>query len=201
MHSARTPSKVARMLHALALLPPLHIAEPLAAIRARFDVEHAAKTVPHVTLKQPFELPAGVARGELMLLDVTRQVCSEHRTFAIELSEISVFHSQAFGSVVHVKVVLGEALRALHAALVRRLASSELARQTDHGANEQRQFYPHLTLAQGLTRERASLVLRELPACWPGSFLASEVVIGRRDEDGVWHRPHVLALRPDVMEP
>lgn len=189
------------MLYSFALLPPAVVSDPCAAARARFDPDHAGKTVPHITMKQPFELRASLSGGEARLIECIKQVAAAREPFVVELGRVDVFHTSRFGSVVHLAVAPSDALSGLHAGLVRTIAALELPTAGLDADQEERLFYPHLTLAQGLTPAQASSVVRELTAPWPRSFVAVDLVVGRCGSDGVWHRPFVLQLGTSVRAP
>jgi 2'-5' RNA ligase len=121
-------------------------------------------------------------------------LCAEQSPFTVELGDVDVFDTAAFGSVVHLVVILSDALRELHAALVRAVSALELSTSGLDTAAEERLFYPHLTLAQGLTPEGARAAVRALDGPWPRAFVAADLAIGRCGDDGVWHRPLGLRL-------
>jgi 2'-5' RNA ligase len=182
------------LLHSLAILPPADLATRWSAVRASYDREHAAKTVPHITLKQPFTLTGELPARESAMVERLRETCALHGHFSLDLQDVAVFVSRVHGHVVHVKVALSAPLRALQHAIVRLLAREHYTAETDDPAQEERLFYPHLTLAQGLTDEQARRMLQELAATWASSFDAVAVVVGRRGANGVWQRPYVLPL-------
>ena len=50
--------------YAVGILPPAGLAADLHALRLRHDARFGARTMPHLTLKQPFRLRAGRAAVE-----------------------------------------------------------------------------------------------------------------------------------------
>ncbi|MET0283448.1 MAG: 2'-5' RNA ligase family protein [Polyangiales bacterium] len=173
------------MLVSFALVPPASLSTTFAALRAQLDPEHAAKTIPHLTMKQPFETDQ---------LDDVRACVAALRlpAVAIDLREAGVFDTPQFGAVLHLHAPRTPALDALHLTLLHAVA--HLAHSGPRLEVEDRVFYPHLTLAQGLTPARAREALASLTLQLPIAFEARELVMGVRDERGVWNRPHSFAL-------
>ena len=188
-----TQHLVPAMLYSVALLPPARVSEPLAAIRARLDPEHAPKTTPHITLKQPFATETN-ALNEAALVRALSRACARHPSFQLELEGVSFFESPRFGCVLYIGARACPQLHALSAALVHAIAElghKTLGLELEH---ENRLFFPHLTLAQGLGRQEAEHAQRELSELGSYAFSAERVVVGRCGPDGVWERPYELGL-------
>lgn len=178
------------MLISFAILPPPALAAPLASLRARLDPHHAPRTTPHVTLKQPFVLTDSGQQDALV--SRVAHVCSRVAGFELTTREVSMFESPVFGAVVHLRVELSDALHALQRLLVSTVA--ELGVVNHEPEREVRLYYPHLTLAQGLSVEAGRAALVELGQLEESSFRVEQVVIGCCADDGVWTIPHRLPL-------
>lgn len=177
-------------LYAMALMPPPDISAVCADVRRQFDPERSDKTFPHITLKQPFMFPDDAAAHEKALLLATQRVCSHHAALTVQLGEISSFDSPVHGSVVHVQVTLSSSLHRLQQALTEAVAA--IGGITTHltPALETRVYYPHLTLAQGLSHAAAAAAMagENIPAFNQQQFVAHQVVVGRCGEDQVWQQ-------------
>ncbi|MEZ5539015.1 MAG: 2'-5' RNA ligase family protein [Pseudomonadales bacterium] len=182
-------------LYAMALVPPPELSAVCAAIREQFDPAHSDKTFPHITLKQPFTLLDNPIIQESVLLQATQQLCSQQPPLKVALKQVGRFDSPTHGSVVHVRVDLSPAFQQLQQALVKKVAAVGCV--TPHLSVEQeiKTYYPHLTLAQGLSPEAATAMLdHDMRAVTEKSFLADTVVVGRRDTNQVWQRIGVFPL-------
>ncbi|HEX5657302.1 MAG TPA: 2'-5' RNA ligase family protein [Polyangiales bacterium] len=173
------------MLVSFALAPPPELAQTFAVLRAQLDPEHAPKTIPYLTVKQPFET------GDLEAV-LERVRALRLREVSIVLRESGVFDTAQFGSVLHLHAPRTPELDALHTALLQALA--DVSQSGPRPEVEDRVFYPHLTLAQGLEAAVAREALGKLTLALPIAFEARELVMGVRDEQGVWNRPHTFAL-------
>lgn len=142
----------APMLVSLALLPPQDLSRMCAALRAQLDPEHAAKTIPHLTMKQPFVCEAE-AFEQVVLRIAT--LCEQQRALQIELRQAGVFDTAAFGSVLHLHAPRTHELDSLHRAILHALA--DLSGEGPTPESEDRVFYPHLTLGQGFTPAQRGL--------------------------------------------
>lgn len=176
-------------LYAMALVPPPALSDACAAVRRQWDREHSDKTFPHITLKQPFTFAEHSAEREAELLLLVHRVCAAHRALQVQLESVSSFESPAHGNVVHVQVALSPAMHALQQALTKAVFSIDGRTAAMTPEQEIEVFYPHLTLAQGLTKTAAAALLATaLPAIERQTFLAKSVVVGRCRADGVWEK-------------
>jgi 2'-5' RNA ligase len=177
------------MLVSFALVPPPELSQRLAALRARLDPQHAPKTIPHLTVKQPFHCQPSDFERVVTRVGAFGQV---HAAVAVSMRESGVFDTIQYGSVLHLHAPRTRELDALHTWLLNALA--DLSTAGPARDVEQRTFYPHLTLAQGLESGPARALLASLEVELPLDFLARELVMGVRDDHGMWHRPHIWSL-------
>lgn len=164
-------------VHSMALVPPEPLARVFASQRDRFDREHAT-TIPHVTMKLSFGLGEGTLKTQDDLRRWLERECRDQRPFEVWLDEAGMFGAcSGYGYVVYVPVRATPALIGLHARLVQGLADGGARTSGVDVEREVAMFFPHLTLAQGLTVEEAQLALtvarRELA---PVMFLADRLV-------------------------
>lgn len=179
--------------YALVLLPPLELARTFAALRARFDPEHAA-IQPHVTLKQPFCF-SHAEIDETTLVAALADVCAAQPRFELELEGVGQFTSPAHGQVVYAAVRPCAELLCLVEAFAFTLAKLPGVQDELKPSDEVSCYLPHLTLAQELSVRAADVALRALQAeVGRSTFAAHAVYVSRRRVDGVWETPHVLAL-------
>ncbi len=177
-----------RLSHAFGLLPTERLARGFAAQRARFDQSHASPTVPHVTMKQPFVLGEGQLTTHDDFVEWLNRECCLQRPFEVQLDDVGVFDSRSgYGHVVYVRVRVTPSLIELHDRLVRALAQAGARTSGITAENEVALFFPHLTLAQGLSasaaRDVLALVQREHVA---STFMADRLVIARSREGTRW---------------
>lgn len=181
-------------LYGCALLPPLAEAEPLARIRARFDPGHAAHSQPHVTLKQPFLGPEAGSAAERVLVESVTRATARFAPLTIRLAELGSFGSPIHGHVVYAKAEGGAQIYALARALIDAVEASGFRTPNLPVAHEKELYFPHLTLAQGLSAPAAEAMLAQLIDFEPRSFVIHSVGIGRRLGDGTWLTPFACKL-------
>ncbi|HRG50626.1 MAG TPA: 2'-5' RNA ligase family protein [Pseudomonadales bacterium] len=182
-------------IYAMALVPPPDISAACAAIRKQFDPSRSNKTFPHITLKQPLTMMGNQKTAEQALLQATKNICMQHHPLQIALEKVDRFDSPTHGTVVHVRVTLSPELRQLQQKLVQ--AISAIGGITEHltVAQEIQTYYPHLTLAQGLSHEAATLAMASnTGAVTQKQFTADSIVVGRCGADQVWKKIGVFAL-------
>lgn len=180
-------SSVVPVRHSFALVPPEPLAQVFARHRARFDPGHA-DTVPHITMKLGFVLGDGALATHSDLVEWLEQECRQQRPFEVQLGEVGMFSScSGYGHVVYVGVCLTPALMELHSRLVEGLAKVGARTSGVSVEREVVMFFPHLTLAQGLTEAGAQEALaaaqRELT---PVMFLADRLVTARSADGERW---------------
>lgn len=163
--------------YSFALVPPEPLARVFAGQRDRFDQGHAT-TIPHVTMKLSFGLGEGILKTQDDLGRWLERECRGQPPFEVWLDEAGMFGAcSGYGYVVYVPVRATPALIELHARLVQGLADGGARTAGVSVERELAMFFPHLTLAQGLTAEEAQLALmvarRELA---PAMFLADRLV-------------------------
>lgn len=160
------------MHYSIALLPPPHVSKPLAAVRAAFDPEHASKTMPHVTLKQPFACAEPGPPSEALLFQGVAAACARQPAFPVRLNRVGAFESPRYGCVVYYGVDPCDPLMQLSRAMVE--AMRKLGHVTDRLTPdvENRLFFPHLTLAQGLSTQAADQAMRTLSVTVRAGVLA-----------------------------
>jgi 2'-5' RNA ligase len=170
-----------------ALVPPEPLARVFAEQRARFDPAHAA-TIPHITMKLAFVIGVGALATHNDLVGWLERECRRQRPFEVQLGEVGVFSScSGYGHVVYIAVNLTPALAELHARLVQGLA--DVGAWTS-GASVEREmvmFFPHLTLAQGVSAATARKILNVARReHMPATFVADRLVLGRSDDGVAW---------------
>lgn len=176
------------MLRSFALLPPERLAQTFAAQRARFDPRHAATTIPHVTMKLAFRLGKRPLATHADLIVWLRGQCRHQQSFPVYLDEVGVFSScGGHGHVVYIAVRRTSELVELHDRLVFELARAGVQTPGMTIAREIDLFFPHLTLAQGLSAATAQEIF-EIARCEhvPSAFMADRLVLGRSDDGVVW---------------
>ena len=186
------PSEASEVLvpevHSFALVPEGPLADLLAAQRARFDPVHVAVTVPHVTMKLACVLGEGLLATHEDLITWLIQECRDQRPFEVQLGEVGTFEScSGHGYVVYVAVCLTPSLVELHDRLVHGLARAGAKTAGLSIEQEVSMFFPHLTLAQGLSadaaREVLSIAKREHVA---SAFVADRLVTARSVDGTRW---------------
>jgi 2'-5' RNA ligase len=168
-----------------ALVPPEPLARVLTRQRARFDPAHAT-TIPHITMKLAFVIGEGALATYSDLVGWLEQECWHQRPFEVQLGEVGVFSScSGYGHVVYIAVNPTPALVELHARLVQGLADVGARTSGVSAKREMALFFPHLTVAQGLSAVAAQEVLEIARYEYvPVVFMADRLVVGR-SEDGV----------------
>jgi len=182
-------------IYAMALVPPPEISATCSEIRKQFDPSRSNKTFPHITLKQPFTMVGDQKTAEQALLQATKNICAQHHPLQVDLEQVDRFDSPVHGAVVHVRVTLSPALQQLQQKLVQ--AISAVGGMTEHltVVQEIQTYYPHLTLAQGLSHEAAALAMTSnTDAVTQKQFTADSIVVGRCGADQVWEKIGVFAL-------
>lgn len=188
--SVRLPngaSNAPSRMYSFALVPPEPLARVFAGQRVRFDQEHAT-TIPHVTMKLSFGLGEGTLKTQDDLGGWLERECRDQRPFEVWLDEAGMFGAcSGYGYVVYVPVRATPALIRLHARLVQGLADGGARTSGVDVEREVAMFFPHLTLAQGLTVERAhealAIARRELA---PAMFLADRLVTAWSADGDRW---------------
>ncbi|MBI3979359.1 MAG: 2'-5' RNA ligase family protein [Chloroflexi bacterium] len=186
------------LCYGLGLLPPREQAAAIDRYRARYDGVFYSRTVPHCTVKQPFQL----AGDEAALVVRVREVCRETRAFPVSVEGVGDFgHDDIY--VVHLRVKPTPGLMAFQRRLVealRDLVDRNLLAPMDH---EQVHYLPHITLGQRLSPEERDLILAELALESPQpqyDFAATHVSVARRDPDMVWRRPWLVELETGSLQ-
>ncbi len=180
-------SSVVPVRYSFALVPPEPLAQVFACQRVRFDPGHA-DTVPHITMKLGFVIGDGALATHSDLVEWLEQEYRHQRPFEVQLGEVGMFSScSGYGHVVYVGVRLTPALIELHARLVEGLAKVGARTSGVSVEREVAMFFPHLTLAQGLTEGDAQQALaaarRELA---PVMFPADRLVTARSADGERW---------------
>ncbi len=170
-----------------ALVPPEPLARVFAGQRARFDPSHA-ETVPHITMKLAFVIGEGTLATHNDLVGWLERECRHQRPFEVQLGEVGVFSScSGYGHVVYIAVSLTPALIELHARLIQGLADVGARTSGVTVEREMAMFFPHLTLAQGLSAVTARKILnvarREHVLA---TFIADRLVLGRSEDGVAW---------------
>ncbi|MBK8101996.1 MAG: 2'-5' RNA ligase family protein [Cellvibrionales bacterium] len=181
-------------IYAMALVPPPEISATCSEIRKQFDPSRSNKTFPHITLKQPFTM-VGDQKPQNKHFASDKNICAQHDPLQIALEQVDRFDSPTHGTVVHVRVTLSPELQQLQQKLVQ--AVSVIGGMTEHltVAQEIQTYYPHLTLAQGLSHEAATLAMASnTDAVTQKQFTADSIVVGRCGADQVWKKIGVFAL-------
>ncbi|HAP38665.1 MAG TPA: hypothetical protein DCQ94_02795 [Nitrospira sp.] len=175
-------------LHSFALVPEGPLADLLAAQRARFDPVHAAVTVPHVTMKLACMLNGSALPTHEALITWLARECLKQPPFPVHLGEVGTFEScNGHGHVLYIAVRATAPLIELHDRLVQRVALAGVKTAGLSIEREVAMFFPHLTLAQGLSadaaREVLSIAKREHVA---SAFVADRLVTARSVDGTRW---------------
>jgi 2'-5' RNA ligase len=180
-------------LYSLALLPPPPVAAPLAGYRRSFDPSRADSFVPHLTLKLPFSLGSGSLTSETALEEVAGALCATPPPGAVR--RVGVFDSCGrHGHVLHAQVDPAP-LRRLHEILVLGLWRAGAATEKISPEREVELFFPHITLAQGLSQRAAMEACEQVRSSFSTtSFLASSLWIGRSRDGHSWELGATLSF-------
>lgn len=147
-------------VHSFALVPQEPLAGRFAAQRARFDPVHAAVTVPHVTMKLACVLTESALPTHEALITWLTCECLNQRPFQVHLGEVGTFEScSGHGHVLYIAVRPTAPLIDLHDRLVRRVVLAGAKTAGLSIEQEVAMFFPHLTLAQGLSAAAAQEAL------------------------------------------
>lgn len=192
-----TESRVARevrksvpgsILHSFALLPEEPLARVFATQRARYDPVHASMTVPHVTMKLACVLGEGPPATHEDLITWLIRECRDQRPFEVQLGDVGIFEScSGYGYVLYVAVRPTPPLVELHDRLVHALARAGAKTAGLSIEQEVSMFFPHLTLAQGLSVAGAQ---ESLALAWEehvvSTFLADRLVTAHSVDGRRW---------------
>ncbi|HTU61975.1 MAG TPA: 2'-5' RNA ligase family protein [Polyangiales bacterium] len=181
-------------LYGCALFPPPADAEPLARIRQRFDAEHASRSEPHITLKQPFHGPEPESVEESELVTLLRRSAAPFGPLQVHLRRIGTFRSPVHGSVVYARVEAEPVLHALARVVIAAVHDAGFETPSLSVEHETELYFPHLTLAQGLNEYAAQNMLAELANFAPRSFTVKRIGLGVCKADGRWQTPHTWSL-------
>lgn len=177
-------------MYSMALIPPPDLSDIYNNIRQKFDSERVNKTFPHITLKQPFIFADADPIHEQKLLEAMKLLCHQQKPFDVQIDNIDMFDSPAHGSVVHLQIHNTPLLSALQSAIVR--AVNNIGGITEKLLPEQEEkiYYPHLTLAQGLSRAAAEAAIASIDTHTMGhsAFRVQQLVVGRCGSDQVWQK-------------
>jgi 2'-5' RNA ligase len=139
-------------------------------------------------MKLPFVFGDCSAQAESLLVDALARLCTHHPCLEIQLTDVGVFDSQGVhGYVVHACIALTPMLRALHDEVVHMLEGEGAHTAGLTADAEIALFYPHLTIAQNLSREAAGEVLasaRAEPVV--GTFVADRLVVAECTDARTW---------------
>jgi len=173
------------MKYSIGLIPPHDISRKLSNVRREIDPEHAIKTIPHITLKQPFNLLNGVSKQIL----INRVDALEIRFIPISifLESLSRFYSPIYQNVIYLKVGMNRELMTLQSDIVLSLSEIAVEHPQLQTQREIEVFYPHLTLAQGLDDDVVEGVMERCASQFEQiEFMAEKLVVASSDQEGNW---------------
>lgn len=167
---------------AIGLLPPPDISALVDEHRRRYDPLFG-RTVPHITVKQPFQLV-----GELQRLQAAlTRVCRDTSPFELVVDDVGCFRHHHV-NVVYFAAVLAPPLRHFQRAVV--LATAPFARHDypEYSLRSEVDCYvPHITIGQELSEQQLDELLSRLATDRPRfRFTVESAVLARHHGEGHW---------------
>ena len=148
------------MYYSLALEPETPIYQQAHAMRELFDPTRAGNMKPHITLVE--------------------KVTNETVALELQAEPVSSFQSPVHGHVIHWPIAHSDNIRQLINRLVDALEPINADREKIPAEHEKKAFYPHLTLAQGVSSEQKLPALNHpLSVLKNPSFIANKILIGK----------------------
>lgn len=132
------------MLYFIALIPPENICQDITIFKEemalRFNSKHALRTVPHITLKAPFEV---AAEKYEQVVDWFKYMSITIKPFQQELKDFGAFDNKR-NPVIFIKPVINNSLKFLQQQV---LQNFKTAFPFIPPASNETKFHPHITVA------------------------------------------------------
>lgn len=184
------------MYYSLALEPETSIYQQAHAMRELFDPTRAGNMKPHITLKFPFFLDNTATEAQFIAL--VEKVTNETVALELQAEPVSSFQSPVHGCVIHWPIAHSDNIRQLINRLVDALEPINADREKIPAEHEKKAFYPHLTLAQGVSSEQKLPALNHpLSVLKNPSFIANKILIGKSPDLQQWNVIKIIELNAE----
>lgn len=143
----------------------------LTELKELYHPENRLSSPPHITLKPPFLMP-----NRSYMLEKLAKIARYKRPFELVLEKVGSFTQPKYGTV-FLEPKSGEELKVLESMLTREI----------HYLPKNRNFHPHLTLAQKVQHDNLAQVKSELRDLnLKLKLLVNSVVLYQQSESGQW---------------